>query len=66
MLHVYKGAFAVPIATALYVLGILAAPGLGSIVLGAVFTAVFIGGMRGAWALRRGTGFEDDYYATFN
>jgi hypothetical protein len=65
-LHIYKGAFAVPIATALYVLGILAAPAPGSIVIGLIFTVVFIGGIRGAWAIRRGTGFEDDYYATFN
>lgn len=65
-LHVYQGAFAVPIATGLYVLGILMAPGIGSIVIGALFTAVFVGGIRGAWALRRDTGFEDDYYATFS
>lgn len=65
-LHVYKGAFVVPIATILYVLGIVLAPGLGSIVIGVVFTAVFISGIRGAWALRRGTAFEDDYYETFS
>ena len=65
-LHVYQGAFVVPVATALYILGILMAPSLGSVVIGALFTAVFVGGIRGAWALRRGTAFEDDYFATFN
>jgi len=65
-LHVYKGAVVVPIATALYVLGILASLTVGSLIIGAIFTGVFVGGIRGAWALRRGTGFDEDYYATFN
>ena len=65
-LHLYQGAFVVPVATGLYVLGIVLAPSIGSIVIGVLFTAVFVGGIRGAWALRRGTGFEDDYYATFS
>lgn len=65
-LHLYKGAFMVPIATALYVLGILAALNIGGLIVGAIFTGVFVGGIRGAWALRRGTGFEDDHYATFS
>jgi hypothetical protein len=65
-LHHYQGAFVVPVATALYVLGILAAPSIGAIIIGAIFTGVFVSGIRGAWALRRGTGFEDDYQATFN
>jgi len=65
-LHVYKGAFMVPVATALYVLGILASLNIGGLIIGAIFTGVFVGGIRGAWALRRGTGFEDDHYATFS
>jgi hypothetical protein len=65
-LHVYKGAFMVPVATVLYVLGIALAPAIGSIVIGIIFTGVFVAGIRGAWALRRGTGFEDDHYATFS
>jgi hypothetical protein len=65
-LHLYKGAFVVPVATGFYVVGILLAPAVGSIVIGTLFTAVFVGGIRAAWALRRGTGFEDDYYATFS
>lgn len=65
-LHVYQGAFVVPVATALYVIGILLAPSPAGIVIGALFTAVFVGGIRAAWALRRNTGFEDDYYATFS
>ena len=65
-LHVYKGAFAVPIVTALYALGILASLNPAGIVIGALFTAVSVGGIRGAWAVRRNTGFEDDYYGTFN
>ena len=65
-LHVYQGAFVVPVATAMYAIGILLTPSPAGIVLGALFTAVFIGGIRAAWALRRGTGFEDDYYATFS
>ena len=65
-LHLYQGAFVVPVVTALYVLSIVLAPSIGSIVIGALFTAVFVGGIRGAWAMRRGTGFEDDYYATFS
>lgn len=64
-LHVYQGAFVVPVATVLYVVGILLAPSPAGLVLGALFTAVFVGGIRATWALRRGTGFEDDYYATF-
>jgi hypothetical protein len=64
-LHIYKGAFVVPVVTALYVFGIVLAPSIGSVVIGAVFTAIFIGGIRGAWALRRGTGFEDDLNTTF-
>jgi len=65
-LHVYRGAFFVPFATLLYVLGILMAPSIGAIVIGAIFTAVFVGGIRGAWALRRGTGFQDDHYTAFS
>ncbi len=65
-LHVYQGAFVVPVATALYVLGIVAALNPIGLVIGAIFTAAFVGGIRGAWALRRGTGFEEDYYATFS
>lgn len=64
-LHLYKGAFAVPIATGLYVLGILADLTLLSIVFGIIFTGVFVGGIRGAWALRSGRAFEDDFQATF-
>ena len=64
-LHVYQGAFVVPVATAFYVLGIILSFNIAGLVLGVLFTAVFIGGIRGAWALRRGKGFEDDYYATF-
>jgi hypothetical protein len=65
-LHLYQGAFVVPVATLLYVLGILLAPSIGAIVIGAIFTGVFVGGIRGAWALRRGTGFEDDHYTAFS
>ena len=65
-LHVLKGAFVVPVATVLYVLGILLAPSIGSIVIGIVFTGIFVAGIRGAWALRRGDHFEDDHYATFS
>ena len=65
-LHVYQGAIVVPVATAFYVLGILLSFNIAGLVIGLLFTAVFVGGMRGAWALRRGTGFEDDYYATFS
>lgn len=64
-LHFYKGAFVVPAATLLYVLGQVMALTIGSLVIGAIFTGVFVGGIRGAWALRRGTSFEDDHYATF-
>jgi hypothetical protein len=65
-LHVYKGAFVTPVVTVLYFLGILSSMTPASIVIGILFTAVFVGGIRGAWALRRDTGFEDDYAATFN
>lgn len=65
-LHVYQGAFVVPIATVLYVLGILASLSIGSVIIGVIFTGVFVGGIRGAWALRRNTDFEDDHYATFS
>ena len=64
-LHVYKGAFVTPIATLAYVLGHLLALSPAGLVIGALFTAVFVGGIRGAWALRRRTDFEDDYAATF-
>ena len=65
-LHVYQGAFLVPVVTVLYVLGILLALSIASIVIGALFISVFVGGIRGAWALRRDAGFEDDYQATFS
>jgi hypothetical protein len=65
-LHVYKGAFVTPVVTIIYVLGIMLSLNIAGFFIGALFTAVFIGGIRGAWALRRGTGFEDDMYATFS
>lgn len=64
-LHIYKGAFVVPLATALYVLGIVLAPSIGGVIIGAIFIGAFVGGVRGAWALRRGTGFAEDHCATF-
>jgi len=64
-LHVYQGAFVVPLVTVLYAVGILMAPSAGGIVIGALFTAVFVGGIRGAWAIRRNASFEDDHFATF-
>lgn len=65
-LHLYRGAFVVPVATALYVLGMLLSFNILGLIIGAIFTGVFVGGIRGAWALRRDTGFEDDHYATFS
>jgi hypothetical protein len=65
-LHIYKGAFVLPITTLLYVVGILMAPDIRAIVIAALFTAVFVGGIRGAWALRGNTQFEDDHVATFS
>lgn len=47
-LHLYKGAFAAPIATALYVLGILASATPVSLIIGAIFTGAFVSGIRGA------------------
>lgn len=47
-------------------LGLLADLTLLSIVFGIIFTGVFVGGIRGAWALRSGKAFEDDFQATFS
>lgn len=65
-LHVYKGAFITPVTAIVYVLGIVLSLNIPGMVIGALFTAVFVGGIRGAWALRRDRGFSDDMYATFN
>jgi hypothetical protein len=65
-LHVYQGAFVAPVATALYVLGILASFNIASLVIGAIFTGVFISGCRGAWSLRRNARFDDDVIDTFS
>lgn len=68
-LHLNKGAFIAPLATILYVLGVvvnvLATKNPIPLVVAAIFTAVFISGCRGAWALYRGTGFDDEVYDTF-
>lgn len=38
---------------------------LGGLVLNALFLVMVVQGVRGAWALRRGTGFEDDNVEVF-
>lgn len=65
-LHLYKGAFITPIATLVYALGILLSLNLAGLVIGVLFVAVFVGGIRGAWALRQNKGFDEDIYATFD
>lgn len=64
-LHLLKGAYITPITTFLYVIGILATLNIFAMVIGLIFTAVFVSGCRGAWALHRGTGFDDEVYDTF-
>lgn len=68
-LHLNKGAFIAPLATILYVLGVLFNVFMTKnplpLVIGFIFTAVFVSGCRGAWALHRGTGFDDEVYDTF-
>ena len=64
-LGIGKGAFVAPVATIFYILGLIGAFNIFSLVIGGIFVAVFISGIRGSWALRRGTGFEEDVYDTF-
>jgi hypothetical protein len=65
-LHLHRGAFVVPVATILYVIGILTQLSVMALIIGVIFTGVFVGGIRGAWALRSNRTFEDDHYATFS
>ena len=59
-LHLNQGAYVTPLATATFVLSILLSLGIASIVAGVVFTGAFVSGARAAWAVKRGTGFDDD------
>lgn len=64
-LHPLKGAYITPITTVVYVIGILSSLNIVPIVIGAIFTGAFVSGIRGAWALKRDTGFDDDIVDTF-
>lgn len=63
-LHRNKGAFIAPLATILYVLDVVAIVWMTKnpipLIVAAIFTPVFISGCRGAWALYRGTSFDDE------
>ncbi|MBN8842421.1 MAG: hypothetical protein J0H88_04155 [Sphingomonadales bacterium] len=60
-----RGAIPAIIATILYFFDLLLSGSIFSWVIGALLLAAMIGGVRGALALRRGTGFSDDTYETF-
>jgi hypothetical protein len=60
-----RGAIPAIIATILYFFDLLISGNILSWVIGALLLAAMIGGVRGALALRRGTGFSDDTYETF-
>ncbi len=60
-----RGAIPAIIATILYFFDLLLGGNILSWVIGALLLAAMIGGVRGALALRRGTGFSDDTYETF-
>jgi hypothetical protein len=60
-----RGAIPAIIATVLYFFDLLIGGNILSWVIGALLLAAMIGGVRGALALRRGTGFSDDTYETF-
>lgn len=60
-----RGAIPAIIATILYFFDLLIGGNILSWVIGALLLAAMIGGVRGALALRRGTGFSDDTYETF-
>ena len=64
-LHLYKGAYIAPVATLFFILGVLTNMSIIAIVIGVIFIGAFISGVRGAWALKRGTGFDDDLVDTF-
>lgn len=60
-----RGAIPAIIATILYFFDLLLGGNLFAWVIGALLLAAMIGGVRGALARRRGTGFSDDTYETF-
>ena len=60
-----RGAIPAIIATILYFFDLLLGGNILSWVIGVLLLAAMIGGVRGALALRRGTGFSDDTYETF-
>lgn len=60
-----RGAIPAIIAAVLYFFDLLLGGNILSWVIGALLLAAMIGGVRGALALRRGTGFSDDTYETF-
>jgi hypothetical protein len=60
-----RGVIPAIIATILYFFDLLLGGNLLSWAIGALLLAAMIGGIRGAFALRRGTGFSDDTYETF-